>query len=72
MTKVFIFMIMVCSTAAKTCLPLPQAEKIFYDYRECALYGYKFSLDFLTEFDPDKLRNDRVYTTFVCQPQQTI
>ena len=54
------------------CIPIAAATKVFETYRDCALYGYQHSHDFLKAYDPKILEDNRVYTAFTCKVSETI
>jgi len=72
MIKVFIFSLVVCSAVEQRCISIPSATQAFETYRDCALYGYKHSHDFLEAYDPKVLEDNEVYTSFSCKPSETI
>ena len=72
MIKVFIFSLVVCSAIEQKCIPITAATKVFETYRDCALYGYQHSHDFLKAYDPKILEDNQVYTAFSCKPSETI
>ena len=71
MIKVFIFSLAICSGTMQTCSELPGSTKVFDNYRDCALYGYEYSLDYLSIYDEKLLTNNRVYTIFKCKESLT-
>ena len=72
MIKIFIFSLVICSSTMQQCYPLKEATKQFETFRECTLFGYKYSYEYLSMYDPKLLTKNRVFTTFSCQEIQPV
>ena len=72
MVKIFIFSLVICSSTMQQCLPLIEASKQFSTYRECTLFGYRYSYEYLKIYDPKLLEHNQVYTMFSCELQQPV
>ena len=68
----FILMVSVCSAITGLCDAPMKAEPPFDSYRECAIFGYESSAQFLFRLDENKINNERIYTKFWCQESPSI
>ena len=72
MIKVFIFTVMVCSSVAQKCWSPPSSTIAFDNYKDCALFGYEYSAQFLKEYTEEQLEEQRLYLVFGCKEQKTV
>jgi hypothetical protein len=63
----FILIIQICSIMAGACDNTSTIDKQFDSYRDCAMFGYEMSLQFLQQMDPNELNKQQIYTRFSCK-----
>jgi hypothetical protein len=68
----FILLVSVCSAITGLCDAPMKTEPPFDSYRECAIFGYESSAQFLFRLDENKINNERIYTKFWCQESPSI
>mgnify|MGYP001232344247 FL=1 len=69
----FILIMFICSNiTGNQCKRMPTSIQYFDTYRECAIYGYEYSLNMLKEFNPESVNDYRMYTAFNCKEDQII
>ena len=68
----FILLVSVCSAITGLCDAPMKTEPPFDSYKECAVFGYESSAQFLFRLDENKINNERIYTKFWCQESPTI
>ena len=63
----------ICSNiTGNQCKRMPTSIQYFDTYRECAIYGYKYSLNMLKDFSVEAFNEYKMYTAFNCKESQTI
>ena len=69
----FILIMFICSNIpGNQCKLMPTPIQNFKTYRECAIYGYKYSFNMLRDFDAKAVNEYKMYTAFNCKESQTI
>jgi len=69
----FILIMFICSNIpGNQCKLMPTPIQNFETYRECAIYGYKYSFNMLKDFDAKAVNEYKIYTAFNCKESQTI
>jgi len=69
----FILIMFICSNIpGNSCKLMPTPIQEFSSYRECAIYGYEYSLNMLKNFNPESVNQYKMYTAFNCKEDQII
>ena len=69
----FILIMFICSNIpGNQCKLMPTPIQNFETYRECAIYGYKYSFNMLKNFKVEAVNEYKIYTAFNCKESQTI
>ena len=72
MTK-FILIMFICSNIpGNSCKLIPTPIQYFDTYRECAIYGYKYSFNMLKDFSVKAVNEYKMYTAFNCKESKSI
>ena len=63
----------ICSNIpGNSCKLMPTPIQNFETYRECAIYGYEYSLNMLKDFSVEVVNEYKMYTSFDGKESQTI
>ena len=63
----------ICSNIpGNQCKLIPTSIQYFDTYRDCAIYGYEYSLNMLKNFNPESVNEYQMYTAFNCKESQSI
>ena len=68
----FILVITLCSAAINICEKPMQIDPPFNSYKECALFGYTMSAEYLSKADENIINKDKIYTKFWCHENPSI
>ena len=69
----FVLIMFICSNIpGNSCKLIPTSIQNFGTYRECAIYGYEYSLNMLKNFSVEVVNEYKMYTAFDCKESQTI
>ena len=69
----FILIMFICSNIpGNQCKRMPTSIQDFGTYRECAIYGYEYSLNMLKDFSAEAVNEYKMYTAFSCRENQSI
>jgi len=69
----FILIMFICSNIpGNSCKLISTPIQNFETYRECAIYGYEYSLNMLKNFNVDAVNEYQMYTAFNCKENQSI
>ena len=58
MTK-FIIFVWICSSVAQQCIPGVVTQKVFDNYKECAVFGYDYSSNVLNKHEKRQKKQTR-------------
>ena len=70
MTKFILFMY-VCSSIAQQCIQGDSPKQYFNSYRDCAVYGYEFSIKVLNNMEEIDVNRYRTTVLFECREEAT-
>ena len=70
MTKSIIFVWM-CSSVAQQCIPGVVTQKVFDNYKECAVFGYDYSSNVLNNMSTEDMEKYRTTILFECREDIT-
>ena len=70
MTKFIIFVSM-CSSVAQQCIPGVVTQKVFDNYKECAVFGYDYSSNVLNNMSTEDMEKYRTTILFECREDIT-
>ena len=63
----------ICSNIpGNQCKLIPTSIQYFDTYRDCAIYGYEYSLNMLKNFNVKSVNEYQMYTAFNCKESQSI
>ena len=63
----------ICSNIpGNSCKLISTPIQNFETYRECAIYGYKYSFNMLKNFKVEAVNEYKIYTAFNCKENQSI
>ena len=68
----FILIVTICSGISNLCSKPMEANPPFDSYRECAIYGYEMSGQYLYNLNEDKMNNERTFVKFWCKEYPNI
>ena len=69
----FILIMFICSgVPGNECTLMSTPVDQFDTYHECAIYGYKYSVKLLEDFNPDFVDQYQAFTAFDCKENSTI
>ena len=63
----------ICSNIpGNSCKLMTTPIQEFDTYRECAIYGYEYSLNMLKDFNVKSVNEYKMYTAFSCKESKSI
>ena len=70
MTK-FIIFVWMCSSVAQQCIPGVVTQKVFDNYKECAVFGYDYSSNVLNNMSTEDMEKYSTTILFECREDIT-
>lgn len=68
----FILVMQICSALAQQCATPIMTNSNFNSYKECAVFGYNISSEYLKKMDDEKVNSELIHTKFWCKQSETI
>ena len=69
----FVLIMFICSNIpGNSCKLIPTPTQNFETYRECAIYGYEYSLNMLKDFNVKLVNEYKMYTAFSYEESKSI
>ena len=67
----FIIFVWMCSSVAQQCIPGVVTQKVFDNYKECAVFGYDYSSNLLNNMSTEDMEKYRTTILFECREDIT-
>ena len=64
----FILVIQICSAIISSCGQPMSSPPQFNSFKECGIFGYELSAEYLKKMDSEKINSELIYTKFWCKP----
>lgn len=68
----FILIMQICSALTQQCASPIMTGPEFNSYKECAVFGYTISSEYLEQMNDEKVNSEQIHTKFWCKPSETI